>query len=120
MRRINLLAILSLVGVSAAFGQQISTGPGWTDPRFDLSAGYTFINANAPPGQSIYFGLKGAYGSGDFHVNDWLNVEGRFTWGHANDISQLGQNLTLITYSAGPKVTLFRKGHLEPFAEALF
>jgi peptidoglycan-associated lipoprotein len=119
MRRNNLIVILFIVGVSAAFGQQISTGPAWTDPRFDVSIGYNFINANAPPGQSDYFGINGGYVSGGVRIKNWLGVEAKVTGGHANDISLLGQDLTLMTYLAGPKVSMHRN-RLTPFAQALF
>jgi peptidoglycan-associated lipoprotein len=88
-------------------------------PRFDLSLGYTHMNANAPPGQTNYFGLNGGYISGDIYFTDWLSATGQFSGSHANDISLLGQNLTLMTYMAGPKVSL--TGHrLVPFGQVLF
>lgn len=93
LRSINLALVFVMVGVSAAFGQR---GPGDQElmaPRFDLSAGFNHINANAPPGQSDYFGLNGGYVSGDFYLTDWLSLGGEFTAGHANDISLLGRIL---------------------------
>jgi len=119
LRSINLALVLSIVGVSAAFGQRGPDDRAFMTPRFDISGGFNHINANAPPGQTDYFGLNGGYVSGDFYLTDWLSLGGEFTAGHANDISLLGQDLTLFTYMGGPKVS--RTGHrLVPYADVLF
>ena len=88
-------------------------------PRFDLAAGFDRINANAPPPNGCpCFGILGGFVSGAYHVNDKLALAAEFTGGHANDISSLGQNLTLITYVAGPRVTL-PHGRFTPFGQIL-
>lgn len=52
-------------------------------------------------------------------MKNWLSIAGEFTGGHANNISLLGQNLTLMTYMAGPRVS--HPGHrLVPFGQVLF
>ncbi|WP_158945980.1 OmpA family protein [Granulicella sp. S190] len=119
LRSINLALVLVTVGVSAAFGQRGPADQSLIPPKFELSAGYNNIHSNAPPGQTEYFNLNGGYVSGDFRITDWFSVGGEFTAGHANDISQLGQNLTLFTFLGGPRIS--RPGHrLVPFAEVLF
>src|ERR1017187_3239797 len=37
-------------------------------PAHEASAGYTFIHANAPPGQCGCFSANGGYGSGGFNM----------------------------------------------------
>jgi peptidoglycan-associated lipoprotein len=119
MRRIILALIPVIVGVSVASAQQRPDDAAFVVPRFDISLGYNHMNANAPPGQTNYFGVNGGYVGGDLHLMDWLSVTGQVTGGHANDISLLGQDLTLMTYTAGPKVSL--TGHrLVPFGQVLF
>jgi peptidoglycan-associated lipoprotein len=119
LRSINLALVIVIVGVSAAFGQRGPENRPDMAPRFDLSGGFNHINSNAPPGQTNYFGLNGGYVSGDVYLTDWFSLGGEFTAGHANDISLLGQNLTLFTYLGGPKVS--RTGHrLAPYADVLF
>src|SRR5580698_9623569 len=119
MRSINLALVLVTVGVSAATAQQSPANPATVVPRFDLSLGYNHVNANAPPGVSNYFGPNGGYVSGGFHIKDWFSVEGEFTGGHAGNISALGQNLTLLTFMGGPRVSY--TGHrLVPYGQVLF
>jgi peptidoglycan-associated lipoprotein len=119
MRRITLALVLVILGVSVSIAQQRPDDPAFLIPRFSLSLGFNHMNANAPPGQADYFGLNGGYVSGDFYLTHWLSIAGEFTGGHANDISLLGQDLTLTTYQAGPKVSL--TGHrFVPYGQILF
>lgn len=119
MRLMKVALILVTVGVSAAIAQQRQSDPALIAPRFDLSLGYNNIRANAPPGGCDCFDMNGGYVSAGFHVKNWLSIAGEFTGGHANNISLLGQNLTLMTFMAGPRVA--RNGHrLVPFGQVLF
>jgi outer membrane protein OmpA-like peptidoglycan-associated protein len=87
-------------------------------PRAQVSLGYDHTQANAPPAGCKCFGLNGGYASGSFHVTNWLSFEGEVTGQHANDISNLGQNLTLLTYVGGPRFS-FQRHRLVPFAQVL-
>ncbi|WP_353069005.1 OmpA family protein [Tunturibacter empetritectus] len=118
MRRITLALVFGTLGVSAAVAQQRPDNPAYLVSRFSVSLGFNHMNANAPPGQTDYFGLNGGYVSADFYFTHWLSITGEFTGGHANDISLLGQDLTLTTYQAGPKVSL--TGHrFVPYGQVL-
>jgi outer membrane protein OmpA-like peptidoglycan-associated protein/opacity protein-like surface antigen len=116
----SLLSVLVLVAnISlAAAAQEQTTDPVNIVPRLDLSAGYSLIHANAPPGGCECFNVNGAYLSAGLHVTNWLSVVAEGTGGRASNISALGQNLTLITYLAGPRVS-FQKKRLTPFAQVL-
>jgi peptidoglycan-associated lipoprotein len=119
LRSLNLALVFVLIVVPAVFGQERPGDPALLAPRYSVSLGFNHMNANAPPGQSDYFGLNGGYVSGDFYFAHWLSVEGEFTGGHANDISLLGQDLTLTTFQVGPKVSL--TGHrFVPYGQILF
>lgn len=119
MRRVNLALVLLMIGSTAAIAQRGGAVPASSSPRFDVSLGYNYISANAPPGGCDCFSLNGGYASAGFNINKWLGVAGEFTGGHANNISLLGQNLMLMTFMAGPKVSL--TGHrLVPFGQVLF
>jgi len=119
LRSLNLALVFVTVGVSAASAQQRPDDPAFLVPRFSVSLGFNHINANAPPGQSDDFGLNGGYVSGDFYFTHWLSVTGEVNGGHANNISLLGQDLTLTTFQAGPKILL--TGHrFVPYGQILF
>ena len=116
-------AILTLAAftVSAA-AQAHFVGPvaGSSDiPRLDVSAGYSHVLANAPPGISDDFGLQRGTVGVTFHFTPLLAATAQFTGGHANDISALGQNLTLLTYTAGPRY-LYPRRRFVLFGQALF
>ncbi|GGG63070.1 OmpA family protein [Edaphobacter dinghuensis] len=119
MRLMNVALIFVMAGTSAAIAQQRPANSTSTVPRFDLSLGYSNIRANAPPGGCDCFDMNGGYASVDFHLKDWLSIAGEFTGGHANNISMLGQNLTLLTFMAGSKISY--TGHrLVPYGQVLF
>jgi outer membrane protein OmpA-like peptidoglycan-associated protein len=103
MRHPILALALLTIGTTAAMAQRSSDHP--QDPaRFQISAGYDYVRANAPPGSCDCFGLQGAYVSAGFGINSWLSIEAQATGQHGNDISALGQDLTLVTVAAGPKI----------------
>ncbi len=121
MRLYPVALTLAFLTASAAAQQQLvgPIPPADLNPRLDLSAGYNHVLANAPPGVSDDFGLNRGTASATFHFRPWLAATAQFTGGHASDISSLGQNLTLMTYTAGPRVLLPR-GRFVPFGQALF
>jgi outer membrane protein OmpA-like peptidoglycan-associated protein/opacity protein-like surface antigen len=111
------LLALSIVGGSTAKAQWSDSNPE-DSAKFNVSAGFNYIRANAPPGECQCFGLMGGYLSAGYHFTDWLSLEAEVTGQHANDISLLGQDLTLLTFAAGPKVQL-NHGRFTPFAKVL-
>lgn len=119
------LVVLSMAGPmlltagTAAVAQQGPPAPKSTGPRLELSLGFEHGQANAPPGTSDYFGLNGGYVSVGVHVTPWLSFVGDATGTHANDISILGQNLTLMTFNGGPRFQVTKR-RLTPYAQALF
>jgi outer membrane protein OmpA-like peptidoglycan-associated protein len=118
MRHLTLALVLITMGSPAALAQQGSTSS--QDPsRFQVSAGYDYVRANAPPpGVCQCFGLQGGYFSVDFGIDKWVSIEAEVTGQHGNDISALGQDLTLFTFAAGPKIH-HQIGKFEPFGQVL-
>ena len=120
MRTLTVSLLLFLCTAAVVDGQAIPAGGRFNTPRGDVSVGFQHVDANAPPGICNCFGINGFYVSGDYTVlRPWLSIAGTFSRGHGNDISNLGQNLTLMTYMAGPKVS-FAHRRFNPYAQALF
>jgi opacity protein-like surface antigen len=119
MLRLTLALVLIPFSVPVVSAQQISGGSALTIPRFDVSLGYNFIRANAPPAGCNCFDLNGGYLSAGFHITSLLGIAAEVTGGHAGNVSTLGQDLTLTTFTAGPRISLTRH-KLVPFAQALF
>ena len=119
-RHYTALLTLALLTASAAAQKLVGPrNPADVTPKLDLSLGFSHMQANAPPGISDDFGLNGGNASVAYHFDRYLAAAAEFTGGHANNISSLGQGLTLFTYTAGPRVTYY--GHrVEPFGQALF
>jgi outer membrane protein OmpA-like peptidoglycan-associated protein/opacity protein-like surface antigen len=115
----TLALLLVLAPLPAAFGQAKAPGTTAMDvPKGDLSIGYNFIRSNAPPGGCQCFDTGGGYASGSLYFKRWLSVEGEVTGQHQDNIGNLGQNLTLLTFVGGPKIQY--PGHrLVPFGEVL-
>lgn len=110
------LALL-LFASSTAYAQWSDADTGSVS-KVNVAAGFNYVRANAPPGSCECFGATGGFLSADYHITDWFSISGQVTGQHANDISLLGQDLTLLTFAAGPKVQL--NGHrFVPFGEVL-
>jgi peptidoglycan-associated lipoprotein len=118
MRFVTVIFALALTGGSAARAQVVPTDPTPFVPRYTIAFGYAALRANAPPAGCDCFGLSGGFVSGSVRVRDWLGVAGEFTGSHANDISLLGQNLTLMTVTAGPRIS-FPNHRVVPFGQVL-
>jgi outer membrane protein OmpA-like peptidoglycan-associated protein/opacity protein-like surface antigen len=117
MRYLTLALILLTMGSSAASAQWSPSAPA-NPTRFETSLGYDYVRANAPPGDCQCFGLQGGYLSAGFHITNWFSIEAEVTGQHQNDISMLGQDLTLLTFAAGPKVHKMY-GRFDPFGQVL-
>lgn len=112
------LAITLMVSAGAIAQQTTTDGATPNQSRFDLAGGYNLVRANAPPADCGCFTMNGGFADGQLNLSPWLGVAGEFTAGHANDISSLGQNLTLTTFMAGPRVS-FPRYRFVPFGEFL-
>ena len=120
MRTQTLLFSIALVTCSAAAQKVVGPpAPANVTPKLDLSLGFSHEQANAPPGVSNDFGLNGGSVSAAYHLDRFFAAAAEVTGSHANNISSLGQGLTLSTYTFGPRVTYY--GHrVAPFGQALF
>jgi len=119
MKRALAISFVLTVLAGGASAQQTVFDGGTADPsRFDLSAGYNLVNANAPPGDCGCFTMNGGFVGGQLNLSPWLGVAGEITAGHANSISSLGQNLTLTTFTAGPRIS-WPRYRVVPFGEFL-
>jgi peptidoglycan-associated lipoprotein len=117
MRTTLVLLSMAAISVPAAVAQAVPSQT--VTPRYTLSLGYANVRANAPPSNCDCFGADGGYASASVALHNWFRVAGEVTGSHANNIGPLGQNLTLLTYTAGPEVNLHR-GRFDVFGRGLF
>jgi hypothetical protein len=81
------------------------TDPGQT-PVLETTLGYSFIHANAPPGQCGCFSANGGYASVVVNMPRGLSIVADMTAAHANNIGAAGQSITVFNYLFGPRYTL--------------
>ena len=105
-----LLGLVFLVSLSAA-AQDV--------PKVDLFAGYSYVHTG--PGISApSFNANGGVGSVALNLTNWGALVVEVGGIHASVINGTDVDATALTYMAGPKITLFHRSKLSPFAQALF
>ncbi len=119
MLRITAALLLASVSAPLAVAQARPSINDWSAPRYTLSTGYAKVRSNAPPNQCDCFGADGGYLSAAVALRPWLRIAAEMTGSHADHIGTLGQDLTLITYTAGPQI-VWPAGRFEIFAHGLF
>jgi len=80
------------------------TDPGQT-PVLEASAGYTFLHANAPPGQCGCFSANGGYGSVVLNMPRGFSIVADLAAAHATTIGSTAQTITVFNYLFGPRYT---------------
>jgi outer membrane immunogenic protein len=119
-----LTAILALSTGIPALGQThaptiFGTAPGQV-PALETSVGYTFIHANAPPGQCGCFSASGGFGSAVFNMPRGFSIVADLNAVHASNIDSTTQSLTVFNYLFGPRYSLRTLSkRFTPYAQAL-
>jgi peptidoglycan-associated lipoprotein len=101
MRGLHLAFIVLLLSSSAMLAQETS--------RLDIALGYNFAHTNAPPAGCGCFSMNGGNGAVAWHVNQQFSMVAEVGAIHASDVPSAGQDLTLVTYMAGPRFAFVRK-----------
>jgi hypothetical protein len=87
--------------------------------KVDLFAGYSYVHTG--PGVAISsFNANGGVGSIAFNVTSWGSLVAEVGGIHASKIGTADVDATAMTYMIGPKISLFHRSKLSPFAQALF
>jgi outer membrane immunogenic protein len=88
--------------------------------RFEVGADYNYFRSNAPPGGCGCFAMNGGDGWVGWRFTDNFAVVGQVGAQRASGINGTSADLTLLSFLAGPRLTL-RPSHLvRPFAQALY
>jgi hypothetical protein len=81
-------------------------GPGEAskaNPAIEVSLGYTYLHANAPPGTCECFSFNGGYGAFIANLPHGLSVVGDISAATASNISGTTEGLTVVNYLFGPR-----------------
>jgi hypothetical protein len=82
--------------------ETFGTDPGQT-PVMETTVGYTFVHANAPPGQCGCFSANGGYGSVVFNMPRGFSLVADLAAVHNNAIGSTSQSITVFNYLFGPR-----------------
>jgi outer membrane immunogenic protein len=114
------LLVLVLVLPWVLQAQAISMNGGNADvPRLEFGANYNYFHANAPPGQCGCFMLNGGSGTAVYNITSkWAGVAD-LTVGHANNVNNTGQNVTIFDYLFGPRYTRRMSSRYVPYGQVM-
>ena len=115
--------LLASVGTFTCASAQQSHRVTREEPRVQLAVDYSYLRANATPGQCGCFSLNG--GSAEVALRAYRNfsVVGDITGSHAGTTSVAGQSLSLLSYTVGPRFSYPLRGSkrtpIVPFIQGL-
>jgi outer membrane immunogenic protein len=114
------LLVLMLALPWALHAQAISMGGVNGDvPRFEFGANYNYFHANAPPGQCGCFSLNGGSGTVVYNITPKWAAVADFMVGHANNVDNSLQNITIFNYLFGPRYTRRMSSRYVPYGQVL-
>ena len=108
-RHVLLLALI--IGLPwALHAQAISMGGLQGDvPKIEFGANYNYFHANAPPGQCGCFMMNGGSGTFTYNLNNKWAAVADLTLGHASNVNNSGQSITIFDYLFGARYS--RRSH---------
>lgn len=119
--RSALLLVLMFALPWVLHAQAIATGGSYDSiPRLELGANYNWFHANAPPGQCGCFSLNGGSGTVLLNVTPVWGVVADLMVGHATNVDNSLQNITIFNYLFGVRYTRRTEKRFIPYAEAMF
>ncbi len=114
------LLVLVLALPWALHAQAIAMGGNSYDvPRLEFGANYNFFHANAPPGQCGCFSMNGGSGTVVYNITSKWGAVADLTVGHATNVDNSLQNITIFDYLFGPRYTRRNSSRFVPYGQAL-
>ena len=118
--RSAVLLVLMLAVAGALHAQAISMAGIQGDiPRLEFGANYNYFHANAPPGQCGCFMLNGGSGTVVYNITSKWAAVADLTIGHATNVDNSLQNITIFNYLFGPRYTRRMSSRYVPYGEVL-
>jgi outer membrane immunogenic protein len=131
MRTLRILLLCCAITPCAAFAQSTSNSAGATDPSvaraahsdiapLEVSFAYSYIRANANPGQCGCFNMNGGNAEEALHFYRGFSAVADFTGESTANVNNGGRGLSLVSFTAGPRFTFVFHRKFAPFAQGLF
>ncbi len=105
------LAVALLLPASAAFAQ-------FPKPA-EAGLNYNYVHSNAPPSGCGCFSMQGTSGWVAFDFPRSFSLVGEIGMQRASNVLGSSKDLTLVSYSAGPRYTWHQQARIAPFGQAL-
>jgi peptidoglycan-associated lipoprotein len=86
----------------------------------ELDFAYSYLRANANPGQCGCFNLNGGNAEAALHLYRGFSVAADFTGESTASVNNGGQGLSLISFTAGPRLSFALHRRFVLFAQGLF
>jgi peptidoglycan-associated lipoprotein len=131
MRKFRILLLCCAIVPCAALAQ--STGNSAGAPNASLAGGesseiaplevsfaYSYLRANANPGQCGCFNLNGGNAEAALHLYRGFSAVADFTGENTANVNNGGRGLSLISFTAGPRLSFAFHRRLVLFAQGLF
>jgi len=115
MRFDKTVLLTAFIALSATFSAQA----GAQRALLETSLGYSFVHANAPPGQCRCFSSNGGYGSVVFNLPRGLSLVADLAVVHAGSVASSTQSITVFNYLFGPRYSFRAAGRFVPYVQAL-
>ena len=111
LRRLGYGLAALLLSAAAAYGQGLGGS--------EVSLGYTFVRANAPPGGCGCFNMNGLSGEFATGLGHGFSVVADLGGDHQSSVTGSGLSLWLVDYLFGPRLSYRRAKRWTPFAQFL-
>jgi len=123
MFNIKGLAALGFAIATAASAAAQSGLPHEAIPKAEVAVDYSYLRANATPGQCGCFSLNGGSAEAALRVYRNFSLVADITGDHAGTTSIPGQSLSLLSYTGGPRFSYplrsYPRARITPFAQGL-
>ena len=87
--------------------------------KAEYGLNYNYFHANAPPGQCGCFMLNGGSATVVYNITStWAGVAD-MTLGHASNVNNTGQNITIFDYLFGPRYTRRMSSRYVPYGQVM-
>jgi peptidoglycan-associated lipoprotein len=96
---------------AAAYGQGLGNS--------EVSLGYSYVRANAPPGQCGCFSMNGLSGEFAVPLGRGFSAVADVGGYHQSSVVSSGLSLCVVNYLFGPRISYRRSKHWTPFAQFL-
>jgi outer membrane immunogenic protein len=117
------LAVWGFAIATAASAAAQSGTPHEGVAKAEIAVAYSYMRANASPGECGCFNLNGGSAEVALHVYRNFSVVGDITGDHAGTTSIPGQSLSLLSYTGGPRFSYplrrSQQTRITPFVQGL-